>query len=246
MVLYHGDGGDDRASALPDRYRKEAAIDLYEVMRTAFAARAYTGEEVPDDVLYEILDHARFAPSGGNRQGNRVIVVRDPTTREQLARLGEPAAQRYNAQVQAGERPWNTIVPTKVTDEQVARTPPSPNLIEPFRRASVVLVFVVDLKVVASMDRHLDRIGVISGASIYPFVWNVLLAARRAGFGGTITTMAVAEEPKVQTLLHIPRDHAVAAIVPLGKPVKQLTKLRRRSVEEIATREFFDGPPFGK
>ena len=246
VVLYHGDGADDRASALPDRHRKEAAIDLYEVMRTAFAAREYTGEELPDDVLYEILDHARFAPSGGNRQGNRVIVVRDPATREQLARLAEPAAKRYRAQVQAGERPWNTIVPTRVTDEQVATTPAPPGLVEPFRTASVVLVFVVDLKVVASMDQHLDRIGLISGASIYPFVWNVLLAARQAGFGGTITTMAVAEEPNVQALLHIPADHAVAAIVPLGKPVKQLAKLRRRPVEEIATREFFDGPAFGK
>ena len=220
-------------------------MELYEVMRTAFAARAYTGEDIPDAVLYEILDHARFAPSGGNRQGNRVIVVRDPATRARLARLAEPAAKRYGAQVQAGERPWNTIVPTTVTDEQVANTPAPPGLTEPFRTASVVLVFVVDLKLVASTDRYLDRVGVVSGASIYPFVWNVLLAARQAGFGGTITTMAVAQEPHLQALLRIPQDHAVAALVPLGKPVKQLTRLTRRSVAEIATRERFDGPPFG-
>ena len=220
-------------------------MELYEVMRTTFAAREYTGEELPDGVLYEILEHARFAASGGNRRGNRVIVVRDPATRERLARLSEPAAQRYRAQVQAGERPWNTIVPTTVTDEQVANTAPPPGLTEPFRQASVVLVFVVDLKVVASLDRFLDRVGVISGASIYPFVWNVLLAARQAGFGGTNTTMAVAEEPELQALLHIPKDDAVAAVVPLGKPVKQLTRLKRRSVAEIATRERFDGPPFG-
>src|SRR5918996_5667175 len=107
-------------------------------MRTTFAAREYTGEELPDAVLYEILEHARFAPSGGNRQGNRVIVVRDPATREQLARLGEPAAKRYRAQVQAGERPWNTIVPTKVTDEQVADTPGPAGGAEPLRPAAGV------------------------------------------------------------------------------------------------------------
>jgi nitroreductase len=221
-------------------------MDLYTVMRTAFSARQFTGEDIPDGVLYEILDNARFAPSGGNRQGNRVIVVRDPATREELARLSEPAAKRYAAQVQAGERPWNTIVPSEVTEEQVAQTPAPPGLTEPFRTAPVVLVFVVDLKVVASMDRYLDRVGVASGASIYPFVWNVLLAARRAGFGGTITTMGIAEEPRVQALLHVPKDHAVAAIVPLGKPVKQLTRLTRRPVEEIATRERFDGLPFSR
>ena len=104
----------------------------------------------------------------------------------------------------------------------------------------------LDLKVVAATDQHLERVGVIAGASIYPFVWNVLLAARQAGFGGTITTMAVAEEPRLQALLNIPPDHAVAAIVPLGRPVKQLTRLRRRPVAEIATRERFDGPPFGR
>ena len=52
-------------------------MDLNESMRTTSAARQYTGEPLPDAVLHEILEHARFAPSGGNRQGNRVIVVRD-------------------------------------------------------------------------------------------------------------------------------------------------------------------------
>jgi nitroreductase len=226
--------------------RREKDVELYDVMRTTSAIRQFTGDPMPNAVLHKVLDNARFAPSGGNRQGNRVVVVRDPATRDQLARLAEPAAKRYSAQVRAGERPWNTIVPTGVTDEQVANTPAPPGLTETFRTASVVLVFVVDLKVVASTDRFLDRVGVISGASIYPFVWNVLLAARQAGLGGTITTMAVAEEPGVQALLRIPRDHAVAALVPLGKPVKQLTRLKRRAVAEIATRERFDGPAFGR
>ncbi len=219
-------------------------MELYDVMRTTFAAREYTGEPLPDAALHDILENARFAPSGGNRQGNRVIVVRDPETRRRLAELAELGAKRYSAQVQAGERPWNTIVPSKVTAETVAATPVPARLSEPCKKASVVLVFVLDLKVVASMDQDLDRIGVISGASIYPFVWNVLMAARQAGFGGTITTLAAAEEPKVQALLNIPPDHAVCAVVPLGIPVKQLTKLRRRAVEEIATRERFDGAAF--
>ncbi len=219
-------------------------MELYDVMRTTFAAREYTGDPLPDAVLHDILENARFAPSGGNRQGNRVIVVRDPETRGRLAELAEPAAKRYSAQTQAGESPWNTIVPSNVTTAEIAAAPAPARLTEPCRKASVVLVFVVDLKLVASMDQDLDRVGVISGASIYPFVWNVLMAARQAGFGGTITTLAVAEEPKVKALLDIPPDFAVCAVVPLGRPVKQLTKLRRRPVAEIATRERFDGAAF--
>lgn len=178
-------------------------MELFEAMRTTFAARDYTGEPLPDSVLYEILDNARFAPSGGNRQGNKVIVVRDLKTREALAKLAEPAAKRYIAQQKLGESPWNTIVPTKVTPELVAQTPPLARLVEPYVKAEVVLVFLVDLKLVASTDQFLKRVGVISGASIYPFVWNVLLGARQAGFGGTITTLAAAEEPKLQALLGI-------------------------------------------
>ena len=219
-------------------------MELYDVMRTTFSAREYTGEAISDETLYEIFDNARFASSGGNRQGNRVIVVRDDKTREAIAELCIPAAKRYGAQKAAGENPWNTIVPMQVTAEEIEATPPPAGLTVPFRTASVVLVFIVDLKVVASMDQYLARVGVISGASIYPFVWNVLLATRQAGFGGTITTIAVAEEPRLKTLLNIPEDFAVAAVVPIGKPVKQLTKLRRLPVSEIAMRERFDGEAF--
>lgn len=102
----------------------------------------------------------------------------------------------------------------------------------------------VDLGVVAAFDQDLDRIGVVSGASVYPFVWNILLSARNEGFGGVLTTMAIAEEPKVKELLAIPDDYAVAAVLPLGKPVHQPTKLTRKPVSEIATRERFDGAPF--
>ena len=88
------------------------------------------------------------------------------------------------------------------------------------------------------------EIGIIGGASVYPLVWNTLLAARNEGFGGTITTMAVAQEPAVKELLGIPDQYAVAAVVPIGRPVKVLTKLRRVPVEEFVSRERFDGDAF--
>jgi len=219
-------------------------MELDDVMRTTFSAREYTGEPVPDQVIHDILDVARFAPSGGNRQGNRVIVVRDQETRDRIARIAERPARIYAAQSAAGESPWNTIVPSRVTARTIEETPPLGILVETYRAASVVLVFAVDLRVVASMDKDLSRVGVVSGASIYPFVWNTLLAARQAGFGGTITTVPVANEPEVKELLNIPPEYAVSALVPLGKPVRQLTKLRRKPVEEIATRGAFDGEAF--
>jgi nitroreductase len=219
-------------------------MDLYDVMRTTPAVREFTGDPLPDDTLRRILEHARFAPSGGNRQGTRIVVVRDRATRERLAELNEPAVRRYVAQSKAGQSPWNPLQPPQPTVEEIAATAVPDAFTRPVLTAGAVLVVCVDLGLVAATDQHLDRIGLVSGASVYPLVWNVLLAARNEGFGGTITTMAVAEEPAVRDLLGIPEQYAVAAVVPLGKPVKVLTRLTRRPVEEFVTRERFDGAPF--
>jgi nitroreductase len=219
-------------------------MDLYDVMRSTPAVREFTDDPLPDETLHRILDNARFAPSGGNRQGTRIIVVRDQVTRERLAQLNEPAVRRYIAQIKAGQSPWNSLEAPAASPEQIAAADVPEAFTKPVLTASVVLVVCVDLTLVASTDQHLDRVGLVSGASVYPLVWNILLAARNEGFGGTITTMAVAEEPAVQQLLAIPDRFALAAVVPLGKPVKEITKLRRRRVEELATRETFDGPPF--
>jgi nitroreductase len=225
--------------------RHEAAtMDLDEVMRTTFAAREFTDEPLPDDVLHRILDQARFAASGGNRQGWRVIVSRDREVRARLVELMIPPMKRYVAQVQAGEMPWNTIDPSKLDEAAVAATPPPDRLLDPVRQAPVVLLVGLDLSVVASMDRDLDRVGIVSGASIYPFVWNILLAARAEGFGGVITTFLTAAEPEVRELLGVPAHVALAATVPLGRPAHPLTRLRRRPVEAFAMRERWGGAPF--
>jgi nitroreductase len=218
-------------------------MELYDVMRTTFSAREFTGDPLPDATLAKILDHARFAPSGGNRQGWRAIVVRDAATKRALAELSVFAAKRYAAQVANGENPWNTIDPPGVDAATIERTPAPPHLTAPIAQAPVVLVVCVDLKVVASMDKDLERVGIVSGASVYPFAWNVLLAARHEGFGGTITTLATAQEPKVQALLGIPAHVAVCAVMPLGRPARRLAKLKRKPVAEFAMRERWGGPP---
>ena len=195
-------------------------MELYDVMRTAFSAREFTADPVTDEALARMFENARFAPSGGNRQGCHIIVVREQATKDALAEFAKPTVRRYVAQLAAGESPWNSITPTVVDPATIATTPTPPMLTEPLRRAPVVLVGCVDLRVVASVDQDLDRVGIVSGASVYPLLWNVLLAARNEGLGGTLTTM------------------------PIGKPVRQLTKLKRKPVAEFAHRERWDGPAF--
>jgi len=222
-------------------------MELYDVMRTTFACREWTDEPVSDATLHRILENARFAPSGGNRQGQHVIVLRDKEIRRRLVPLVKEATDIYSAQVAAGEAPWNSIKPTSVDEaalrgrEGEVRFPGVHEMVD----APVVLVVAVDLSVVASFDKYLDRVGVVSGASIYPLVWNILLAARNEGLGGVLTTYLSEKESEVQRVLGLPEHYAVAAMLPIGVPVKQLTKLRRAAVADFVTVDSFDGPAFG-
>lgn len=219
-------------------------MDLFDVMRTTFAAREYTDDPLPDEVLHELIEHARFAPSGGNRQAGRIIVVRDQATRQALADMTIPPARQYTAQMMAGETPFCPVTPTALSPEQIAATDAIPALTEHLRNAPVLLVVCADLGALAAMDKDLDRIGMAIGASIYPLVWNILLGARARGYGGTFTTLSLVVEDEVKALLDIPEQWAVATLVPLGKPVKQLTRLKRKSVEDFVVRERFDGEVF--
>ena len=195
--------------------------------------------------LTAILEVARFAPSGGNRQGWHVIVLRDRPTKKQVVEFSIPAIELYVAQRSAGENPWNTIDPSSVDPTTVDVPPAAIAWYRDLADAPVLLLVAVDLKVVASADSKLDRIGVISGASIYPFAHNILLAANDRGWGGALTTFVGAAEPQIQHLLGMPSHIAVAAMIPLGRPQKALTKLTRKPVDAFTHVGRWDGPPLG-
>ena len=108
----------------------------------------------------------------------------------------------------------------------------------------LLLIVSIDLSEVASMDKDLNRIGIVTGASVYPLAWNILMAARNEGLGGVLTTAVVPEEESVRKLLDLPKSHAIAAMIPIGKPVQQLSRLTRRAVEEFTTVDSYNGNVF--
>ena len=107
----------------------------------------------------------------------------------------------------------------------------------------MLLVVVADLRALAAIDRDHDRYTFAVGASVYPFAWSILLAARDHGLGGVLTTMLVQREAEVLRLLGVPGDYALAAAIALGHPVRQPRRLRRAPVEEFTTVDRFDGVP---
>lgn len=215
-------------------------MELDEAMRTTFACRDWTDEPVSDADIESIIEVARFAPSGGNREPNRVVAIRSADTKRALRLAAEPAMRVYLGQVALGEAPWNTVVPTEVDFDALWGGSEGVNFLDFIERAPVVLVVGADLSVVAAFDSRLERVGLVGGASIYPFAWNILLAARSRGLGGVLTTMCAGWESASQDAVGFPSHVAVAAVIPLGHPVKQLTKLRRSPVADLLRYERWD------
>ncbi|HEX2054034.1 MAG TPA: nitroreductase family protein [Actinomycetota bacterium] len=225
-------------------------MELYDVMRTTPATREFTDEPVGEDVLYRILDNARFAPSGGNRQGWYVIVVSDPEIRMRLRDLYVLGWREYVGHLREGLVPFAAREagrwPGPAIDlEQARRTPAPYEFADSLNAVPVLLVLVADLGALATVDNGLGRQSIVGGASIYPFAHNILLAARNEGLGGVLTSVIARQEPAAVELLDIPDGYAVAGLLALGRPRKRITKLRRRPVQEFTYRDRFHGQPFG-
>ena len=218
-------------------------MELDEVMRTTAAVRSFTDEAVDPSVLHQILDNARFAPSGGNQQGWHVTIVRDPDRRRRLADLSATTWRRYLAEQVAGYRAFNPLDPAPA-DVAIPDDLPEHPMLAAIEDVPEVLVVTVDLSALAVMDRDLDRFSIIGGASVYPFVHNVLLAARNDGLGAVLTTFLAASEPEAGPLIGLPESHAIVAMIGLGHPVHQPTKLKRKPVEAFTTIDRVDGEAF--
>ena len=209
--------------------------DLAAVMRQTPGCREYLDEPVRDEVLYRVLDQARFAPSGGNRQGWRVIVIRNPDTRRALRDLYRRPWQDYVLQHYGT---WDTM-----SEELRKRVAAANDMADTLHQVPVHLAVWVDLSVIAVTDAKAGRPSVVAGGSIFPFVQNLQLAARAEGLGTRITTLLSMEEAQVRTLLAAPPGLALAALVLVGWPRRLPTRLRRRPVEAFTQLEGFGGPP---
>lgn len=215
-------------------------MELIPTLRSTGAVRRFTDDGVSDATVHQILDDARFAPSGGNRQPWRVAVVKDPTLRRRLGELMQPVWDAYVARARLAVTPYNCV-----DDVEPSEVTHAPNeLLDHIESIPVVLAVAADLRKIAMTDTVLERPPLTGGASIYPFCWSILLAARERGLGGVLTTFLSRAEPEAAPELGLPPHHALAATLFLGVPEHQPTRLRRHDVAEFATIDRFDGAAF--
>jgi nitroreductase len=216
-------------------------MDLYEAMRCAPTSRDFKPDPVPHELIARALEAARFAPSGGNRQGWRVVVVEDLERRTALRELYLPRWRAYLEQTGGAQM---LAEPERFDQRRVRMIRRADEYAASLERVPMHLVVGVRLEDLVVTDAELPRQSIVGGASIYPFVQNLLLALRAEGLGAAMTTLLVPAEAEVKPLLEIPDEVALAAHIGVGYRATSWPKqLARRPVEEFAYSERY-GEPF--
>jgi nitroreductase len=223
-------------------------MELRDAMRTMHACRYFKPDPVPDEVFHRAIEAARFAPQGGNRQGVRFVIVRDPEKKRRLGELYLPPWREVSGAVRQGL----TSIRSESGVEKSAQLGFSnipkalddgDHFAEHFGEHPAIVVVCVDPRETHPTDTDLGRLSIVGGASVYPMTQNFCLALRDQGVATSFTTLLVAYEPEVRELLSIPDDFITAAHIAVGYPERGFpTRLRRRPVEELAFVDTFGEP----
>jgi nitroreductase len=222
-------------------------MELNQAMRTTNACRYYSDQAVPDEVLYNAVEMARFGPQGGNRQPVRFVMVRDAAKKKQLA---EWYLQPWSAYYEAAMAGMNSIAAQDEEGTEKATWVGASNAAKALDDANhfaqhlgehpVIAVVCADLSATHPTDTELGRLSIVGGASVYPTAQNFCLALRDQGVATTFTTLLVAFEPQVKELLGIPEEFSTAAHIVVGYPAKPFPKkLSRLAPEEMAFLDTF-------
>lgn len=214
-------------------------IGVYEAMSTLRAVRRLRPDPVPEDVLHRVLEAATWAPTGGNVQPWRVVVVRDISRKQRLGALYREQWVQYVA----ARRRALVDVPERVSEKIERMLAAGDHLADHFGDSPVVVVFCFDPRNMAITDIELERVSVVGGGSIYPAVENLLLACRAEGLGCTLTTLLCQREDEVREVLSIPDEWGTACAIPIGYPVGGgHGPISRRPVEKLAWLDSWGSP----
>jgi len=191
-------------------------MDVFEAIGTQRAMRRLKPDPVADEDLWTILDAAIKAPSGGNRQPWNFLVIRDAETKRKIA---EYYLDGWN-------RIYGPFRDFAALDPATART---------FNSADHLANHLAEVPVLilATVQRGAIAPGTPAGASVYPAVQNLMLAARAIGLGATMTTLHMEHEREVKELLGIPEGVDTMALIPIGWPKGRFGPPSRLPVEQV-------------
>ncbi len=204
--------------------------DVFDIIHTTRAMRRLKPDPVPDDLVRKILEAGVCAANGGNYQRWRFMVVKDPAVKKAVQLWYKKAFDEV-----VGPRYANSPPPPGITADKYARQHHAVEyLTEHFHEAPVWIV--------ACLDEGKNTPTRTSGASIYPAVQNMLLAARALGLGSTLTTRHLLYAKEAEAALGLPDGVHSYAILPIGWPMGKFGPVGRTKLDDVVFNETWGTP----
>ncbi len=209
----------------------QTTADLFEVIRTTRSMRRLKLDPVPNDLIRQILEAGSCAPSGGNMQRWRFLVVRDAGVKQTVGALYK--------------RAWDEVV-----GPRYRASPPAPGMSHTqFQRN-------MDAAEHLAANIHVAPVWIVpclqgdaptrtAGSSIYPAVQNMLLAARALGLGATLTTLYLNFEKEAEAAFGLPPDWHTYAILPIGYPIGHFGPVHRTTLADVVYEDRWGQPASG-
>ncbi len=209
------------------------SVGLLEGIASTRAIRRYLDEPLPPEALRDILFAATRAPSGSNRQPFRFVVLEDsPKAREAKALIGQSARKFWELKRANDQYDKGSGADPNSPKSRMART--MQHYVDSFDTAPCLIL--------PCLVRYREPTP-SEGASVYPAVQNLLLAARGLGYGGVITGFHGPVENELKALLGIPEDVFITCTLTLGKPAGKHGPVRRRPMTELVFGDTWEEAP---
>lgn len=216
-------------------------MELLDAIYTARTMRMLKPDPVPREVIDKLIDAAIRAGSAYNNQHWTFMVITDPAQKKALAEIYRQGAEH----VQAGYA--KRVLPPHVTAAENQKDLDSAlYLIDHYHEAPVIVVpclQILPTKVPwLTPEQNTLFVLRLAGASIYPAIQNLILAARSFGLGTVLTTLHLCYEDQVRRVLGIPDDQLSFAMMPIGYPVEEFRRVTRKPVSKVAFHDRWGSP----
>ena len=213
--------------------------DVFEIIHSTRAMRRLKPDPVPDELIVKILEAGVCAPNGANRQSWRFLVVKDRGIKEKVQAVYKRAFDEVVSPLYTKSGPPSGVTPEKYAAQHGAVE----YLTDHFHEAPVWIVACVQQsasgegQIRSANGASMDIL--LAGASIYPAVQNMLLAARALGLGATLTTRHLIFEDEANAALGLPPGVKSYAILPIGYPMGRFGPVGRGPLSEVVYEDRF-------